>query len=169
MNEAEAPVRQLTELEVTLQQLNAEYNRLIKHMDAHQAAMKAFDLVAMDAAGHQQEASRLRIGMLETKRKNLILHVAKLLKHDGPLTLARIAELNPQRGPLLLKLRDELKATVQQAAAKSHIAGKLAGAVLGHLNTVVRLLAGAVQSPGVYSKHGVPQVASRIGVMEAIG
>lgn len=162
-------MRQLTELEVTLQQLNAEYARLMKHMDAHQAAMKGFDLVAMDAAGHQQEASRLRIGMLETKRKNLVVQIAKLLKHDGPLTLARIAELNPQRGQLLLKLRDDLKATVQQAAAKSHVAGKLAGTVLGHLNTVVRLLAGAVKSPGVYSKHGVPQVASRIGVMEAVG
>ena len=32
-------MRQLTELEVTLQQLTAEYNRLIKHMDAHQVAM----------------------------------------------------------------------------------------------------------------------------------
>lgn len=162
-------MRQLTELEVTLQQLTAEYNRLLKHMDAHQAAMKAFDLGAMDAAGHQQEASRLRIGMLETKRRNLVTQIAKLTKHDGPLTLARIAELNPQRGPLLMKLRDELKATVQKASTKSRIAGKLAGAVLGHLNTVVRLLAGTVENAGVYSKHGVPQVASRIGVMEAIG
>jgi hypothetical protein len=163
-------MRQLTELEVTLQQLTAEYNRLIKHIDAHQVAMKAFDLPAMDAASHQQEASRLRIGMLENKRKNLVSQISKLTKHEGsPLTITRIAELNPQRGPLLMKLRDELRTTVQQASAKSHIAGKLAGAVLGHLNTVVRLLAGAVQSPGVYSKHGVPQVTARIGVMEAVG
>lgn len=161
-------MRQLTELEVTLQQLTAEYNRLIKHMDAHQVAMKAMDLTAMDAASHQQEASRLRIVMLENKRKNLVNQIAKLLKHDGALTIQRIAELNPQRGPLLLKLRDELKATVQQASARSHVGGKLAGAVLGHLNTVVRLLAGAVENAGVYSKHGVPQVTARIGVMEAI-
>ena len=162
-------MRQLTELEVTLQQLTAEYNRLMKHMDAHQAAMKSFDLSAMDAAAHQQEASRLRIGMLENKRKNLVNQIGKLLKHDGQLTITRIAEMNPQRGPLLMKLRDELKSTVQQASAKSHIAGKLAGAVLGHLNTVVRLLAGSVENAGVYSKHGVPQVSARIGVMEAVG
>ena len=55
-------MRQLTELEVTLQQLNAEYVRLIKHMDAHQIAMKGFDLVAMDAAGHQQEARTVQQG-----------------------------------------------------------------------------------------------------------
>ncbi len=162
-------MRQLTDLEVTLQQLTAEYNRLIKHMDAHQVAMKSFDLAAMDGAAGQQEASRLRIGMLENKRKNLVNQVGKLLKHEGQLTITRIAELNPQRGPLLMKLRDDLRSTVQQASAKSHIAGKLAGAVLGHLNTVVRLLAGSVENAGVYSKHGVPQVANRIGVMEAVG
>jgi hypothetical protein len=37
------------------------------------------------------------------------------------------------------------------------------------LNTVVRLLAGAVEKAGLYTKHGVPQVSSRIGVMEAVG
>ena len=162
-------MRQLTELEVTLQQLTAEYHRLMKHMDAHQVAMKSFDLPAMDAAAHQQEASRLRIGMLETKRKNLVNQIGKLLKHEGQLTITRIAEMNPQRGPLLMKLRDELKSTIQQASTKSHIAGKLAGAVLGHLNTVVRLLATSVENAGVYSKHGVPQVNARIGVMEAVG
>ena len=162
-------MRQLTELEVTLQQLTAEYNRLMKHMDAHQAAMKSFDLPAMDAAAHQQEASRLRIGMLENKRKTLVNQIGKLLKHEGQLTITRIAEMNPQRGPLLMKLRDELRSTVQKASAKSHVAGKLAGAVLGHLNTVVRLLAGSVENAGVYSKHGVPQVNARIGVMEAVG
>ena len=162
-------MRQLTDLEVTLQQLTAEYNRLIKHMDAHQVAMKAFDLSAMDAAAGQQEASRLRIGMLENKRKNLVNQIGKLLKHEGQLTITRIAELNPQRGTLLMKLRDDLRSTVQQASAKSRIAGKLAGAVLGHLNTVVRLLAGSVENAGVYSKHGVPQVSARIGVMEAVG
>ncbi len=162
-------MRQLTELEVTIQQLTAEHHRLIKHMDAHQAAMKTFDLAAMDVAAHQQEASRLRIGMIENKRKNLVNQIAKLLKHEGQLTITRIAELNPHRGPLLMKLRDDLKTTIEQAAAKSHIAGKLAGAVLGHLNTVVRLLAGSVENAGVYSKHGVPQVNARIGVMEAVG
>lgn len=161
-------MRQLTELEVTLQQLTAEYNRLLKHMEAHHAVMKSFDLPAMDSAAHQQEASRLRIAALETKRKGIVNQIGKLLKHEGQLTVTRIAEMNPQRGPLLLKLRDELRATVRRASEKSHIAGKLAAAVLGHLNTVVRLLAGAVENAGVYSKHGVPQVSARIGVMEAV-
>ena len=41
--------------------------------------------------------------------------------------------------------------------------------MLGHLNTVVRLLAGAVERAGVYTKDGIPRVASRIGIMEAVG
>jgi hypothetical protein len=152
-----------------LQQQIAEHGRLLKHVEAHEAAMKAFDLRAMDAAANQQEASRLRIATLENKRKTVVLQLSKLLKVDGTLTLAHIAELNPQRGEGLLRLRDELKAVIKKISDRTHIAGRLAGAVLGHLNTVVRLLAGAVEQGGVYTKHGVPQVSSRIGMMEAVG
>jgi len=162
-------VRLLTELEMILQQQIAEHGRLLKHVEAHEGAMKAFDLRAMDAAANQQEASRLRIATLENKRKTVVLQLAKLLKVNGTLTLAHIAELNPQRGEGLLRLRDELKAVIKQISERSHVAGRLAGAVLGHLNTVVRLLAGAVEQGGVYTKHGVPQVSQRIGMMEAVG
>jgi hypothetical protein len=68
-----------------------------------------------------------------------------------------------------MKLRDELKAAIQSVQKRSNIAGKVASAVLGHLNTVVRLLAGAVEKAGLYTKQGIPQVSSRIGVMEAVG
>ena len=162
-------MRLLTELEMILQQQIAEHGRLLKHVEAHEGAMKAFDLRAMDAAANQQEASRLRIATLENKRKTVVLQLAKLLKVNGTLTLAHIAELNPQRGEGLLRLRDELKAVIKQISERSHVAGRLAGAVLGHLNTVVRLLAGAVEQGGVYTKHGVPQVSQRIGMMEAVG
>ena len=70
---------------------------------------------------------------------------------------------------MLLKLRDELKKTIEQIQTRTHIAGRFAGAVLGHLNTVVRLIAGAVERAGIYTKNGVPQVSNRIGVMEAVG
>lgn len=162
-------MRQLTELELILQQQISEHGRLLKHLEAHQVAMKTFDLKGMDAAANQQEASRLRIATLENKRKAVVLQLAKLLKVNSPLTLAHLAELNPQRGEGLLRLRDELRNAIKQITERSHVAGRLAGAVLGHLNTVVRLLAGAVEQGGVYTKHGVPQVTSRIGMMEAVG
>ena len=58
---------------------------------------------------------------------------------------------------------------VEATAARTHVAGRVATAVLGHLNTVVRLVAGAVEKAGLYTKNGVPRVSSRIGVMDAVG
>ncbi len=161
--------RQVVEIESILQRLVDEHRRLLSHVDAQQGAMKAFDLKAMDAAVHLQEAARLRIAALETQRRVAIRQVARTLKFNGELTIQKLAELVPTRGPTLLKLRDDLKALVSQIMARNHVAGKLAGAVLGHLNTVVRLLAGAVEQAGIYTKYGVPQVATRIGVLEAVG
>jgi hypothetical protein len=57
---------------------------------------------------------------------------------------------------------------LEQLAARNKISGKVATAVLGHLNTVVRLLAGAVERAGLYTKNGIPQVSSRIGAIEAV-
>ena len=58
---------------------------------------------------------------------------------------------------------------MRKVADRSFVANKVASAVLGHLNTIVRLLAGAVERAGVYTKHGVPKVSARIGAMEAVG
>ena len=160
--------RQLVEMESILQRLIDEHRKLLSHVDAQQSAMKAFDLKAMDAAVHLQEAARLRIASLETQRRVAIRQIARVLKFNGDLTIQKLAELVPPRGPTLLNLRDDLKSLVAQIMARNHVAGKLAGAVLGHLNTVVRLLAGAVEQAGIYTKHGVPQVATRIGVLEAV-
>ena len=132
--------------------------------------MKAFDLKALDEARNQQEASRLRVATLENKRRAVVLLIAKILRMDGQnLTITRLAELQPARREALLKLRDELRGLAAKIGARTHVAGRLASAVLGHLNTVVRLLAGAVEKTGVYTKQGVPRVSSRIGVMEAVG
>ena len=162
--------RLLPELENVLQLLVAEHRRLLAHLEAQQAAMKAFDLKALDDARNQQEACRLRVATLENKRRAAVALIAKTLRVDGQtLMLTRLAELQPASRNALLKLRDELRDLAARITARTHVAGRLAGAVLGHLNTVVRLLAGAVEKTGVYTKQGVPRVSSRIGVMEAVG
>ena len=152
-----------------LRALADEHRRLLVHVEGQQAAMKAFDLKAMDDARNHQEASRLRVAALETKRRTVVALIARGLKLDGRVTLTQIAELHPPRRDALLALRDEIKQLAEAIATRSHIAGRLASSVLGHLNTVVRLLAGAVEKAGLYTKHGVPSVSSRIGVMEAVG
>jgi hypothetical protein len=164
-----AHIRQIADLESALQQLILEHRKLLKHIDAQQAAMKALNLRAMDEATNQQEAARLRIATLEHKRRTLTLQIAKLCRLNGEPKIPQLADLFPHRKTSLLKLRQELLDVIGQIAARNHIAGKLAGAVLGHLNTAVRLLAGAVEHAGLYTKHGVPRMSARIGVMEAVG
>jgi hypothetical protein len=161
--------RALLDLESILQQLIVEHRKLLKALDAHQAAMKAMKLDAMDAAANQQEATRLRIVTLENNRRAMVKQLSQQNKLSGEITIARLAQLFPQRSTHLLSLREELKKTILQIQTRTHIAGKLASAVLGHLNTVVRLIAGAVERAGIYTKSGVPQVSNRIGVMEAVG
>src|SRR2546428_4110819 len=131
--------RLLPELENVLQALVAEHRRLLAHVETQQAAMKAFDLKALDQARNQQEASRLRAATLETKRRSIVLLIAKALRVEAQgLTITRLAELQPARRDALLKLRNQLKALAAQISARTHVAGRLASAVLGHLNTVVR-------------------------------
>lgn len=161
--------RQLADLESTLGLLVAEHRKLLGFLDAQQAAMRAIDLPAMDLAVNAQEAARLRIVTLETKRRGTVGVLTRGIRLDGPMTLTQLAALFPQRKAALLKLRDELKEVATAVASKNKVGGKLAGAVLGHLNTVVRLFAGAVERAGVYTKDGVPRVSGRIGIMEAVG
>ena len=162
-------MRQLGELEIILQQLVTEHEKLLRHLDDQQAAMKRMDLRAMEDACKAQEGTRLRITSMETRRRAMVTQVALALKISAPATLAKVAEAAGAHGPKLMALRGRLKELIAQVANRSHVASRLASAVLGHLNTMVRLVAGAVEQPGVYTKHGTPQVAGRIGVLEAIG
>ena len=161
--------RQLCELEAILQQLVVEHRRLLSHVERHESAMKAFDLKNMDDAGQLQESSRLRIAMLEQRRRNLVVQMTKAMNVRGDVTVRQLAALFPSRADALMQLRADLRSVVEQIQARTHVTGKLAGAVLGHLNTVVRLIAGVVEKAGLYTKNGVPQVSNRIGMMEAVG
>jgi hypothetical protein len=166
---APAQVRQISELETLLQQLLEENRKLLKHVEAQQIAIKSLNLKAMDTATHLQEASRLRIIALDNKRRAVVLQIAKMLRLPGEPKIGELAELFPHRKQALLKIRNELKDVLEQLASRNHVAGRVAGAVLGHLNTAVRLLAGAVENAGLYTRRGVPQAVARVGLMEAIG
>ena len=162
-------MRQISELETVLQQLVAEHRKLLSYLEAHQAAMKRFDLKAMDDAAKLQEDCRMRIAMHENRRKAIVAALAKLLRLEGTVTISQLAALHPPKAESLMKLRGELRGLAEAVRTRAHVAGRVAGAVLGHLNTVVRLLAGAVEKAGLYTKQGIPQVSPRIGVMEAVG
>lgn len=161
--------RQVFELETLLAQLIEEHKKLLAHLNKHQAAMKSFDLKAMDEQTRLEEAARIRISGLEIKRRGLITTIARAHRMTQMPTLPDIAAMYPQASGKLIKLRDDLKATIQTVQTRTHIAGRVASAVMGHLNTVMRLVAGAVEKAGIYTNQGIPRVSARIGVMEAIG
>jgi flagellar biosynthesis/type III secretory pathway chaperone len=161
--------RQISELETVLQQLIVEHRKLLALFDRQQPAMKHCDLKVMDEVSIQQEACRLRIAGLEVRRRQVLAAVCKELRFAGEPTLRKLASLVPARADALMKLRDELRTVVEQVRNRAFIAGRVANAVLGHLNTVVRLVAGAVEKTGLYNRRGVPRVSNRIGVMEAVG
>ena len=162
-------MRQATELETVLQSLIGEHEKLLKQLDAQSAAMKVLDSTAMDDARQAQESIRLRIGSLETRRKLLVQQIALSLKLDGNTTMVKLADALPAFRAKLLDLRSKLRELMQQVSSRAQVSGRIAGAVLGHLNTVVRLIAGAVEQAGVYTKTGSPKVSGRIGVLEAVG
>jgi hypothetical protein len=147
----------------------AEHRKMLGYLQTQQEAMKHCDLKAMDELGQVQEACRLRLTSLEARRRAVVTLIARDLKIAGDVTLRNLAVAYPPRAQALLALRTELKVVTEQVRTRAHICGRVANAVLGHLNTVVRLVAGAVEKAGLYNKRGVPRVSNRIGVMEAVG
>ena len=161
--------RQISELETILSQMIAEHQKLLASLEKQQAAMKKCDLKVMDEVSLVQEACRLRVANLEVRRRALVVLIARELKLAGDVTLRKLAAAFPPRADALMALRTELKTVTEQLRTRAYISGRVANAVLGHLNTVVRLVAGAVEKAGLYNKRGVPRVSNRIGVMEAVG
>jgi hypothetical protein len=162
-------MRQVAELETVLQSLINEHEKLLEQLDAQSAAMKVLNSTAMDDARQAQESIRLRIASLETRRRLIVQQVAVALKLDANTTMVKLAEALPAYRTKLLDLRSKLRELMQQVSSRAQLSGRIAGAVLGHLNTVVRLIAGAVEQAGVYTKTGSPKVSGRIGVLEAVG
>lgn len=161
---------QTSELEKLLAQLVNEHRTLLAAVEQHLEAMRTFKFERVSQATEAVEASRTRIMMLETRRRIVIQQLCRLNRLPANATLAQLAEVaTPQGKANLLRLREELRAVTEQVARKTNISSRVAGAMLGHLNTVVRLVAGAVQQAAVYTKQGMPTVSARIGVMEAVG
>jgi hypothetical protein len=161
--------RHISDLNTVLAHLIAEHRKLLELLEAQHTAMKAFDVSVMADLMPRQEMTRLRIVDLESKRRAVMRQIALTHKLTEEPRLSRVAELFPQQAEALLKARSELRDLASRIARRSQLSGRLASAVLGHLNTVVRLLAGAAQRAGLYTRRGIPRVGSRIGVMDAVG
>jgi hypothetical protein len=164
--------RLVSELETILQNLLVEHRKLLRLVEQHEVAIRTMDLKGMDVCASTQEAARLRVAALNNQRISVVQQLIRTMRIDiGPegLTLTRLAELHPPRRVALLKLRDELREVATAISNRTKVSGRVARAVLGHLNMAIRLLANAVERAGVYTRHGVPKMPRRIGAMETIG
>jgi FlgN protein len=161
--------RQITDLLGVIAQIIAEQHKLLGHMELQHIAMKKLDLEKMNELMAVQEASRLRLSMLDNRRKAMTRAIASAARLTEEPTISRLAVLFPNQAPLLLAAREELRDVIAKISLRSRMSSKLTGAVLGHLNTVGRLISGAMQRAGVYTKQGVRQMSGRIGVMDAVG
>jgi hypothetical protein len=157
------------DLEVLLDQLIVEHRRLLAVVQEHAGALKALDLPRIDATGRQQEACRAKIAAIEHRRRATVHQIMRLHRLSTEPTLGEIAQRHPLCAAALLGKRDVLRALAGEVALRANVSGKLAGAVLGHLNTAIRAIAGAVRHAGVYTKTGLPPSGGRIGAMEAVG
>ena len=161
--------RHISDLHAILTQLIAEQRRLLDLLVAQHSAMKKFDINAMADLMPRQEMTRLRITDLENKRRATMRQITVSLKLQQEPRLVRLAELFPNLAELLLKARQELRDLAEQITQRTQGSGRLASAVLGRLNTVVRILARAAQRAGLYTRQGIPRIGTRIGVMDAVG
>jgi hypothetical protein len=99
----------------------------------------------------------------------LVRQIAAGAKLNEEPSITRIMELFPPYASDFENLRGQLRALASKISQRANMATKLSAAVLGHLNTAVRLVAGAIERAGIYTRSGGPKVASRIGVMDAVG
>jgi hypothetical protein len=160
----------LSDIQAILRAQIAEHRRLLATLDVHQGAVRTLNLQTLDESGRQQELARQRIAQLEARRRIAVQKLAIELKIQGQPAVAEIVEkLTAPQAQALNALRDELRGLIEQIQQRTRLATRVVGSVLGHLNTVVRVFAGAAQQAGVYTKTGVPKVGTRIGVMEAVG
>ena len=146
-----------------------EHRRLLDLIQRHELAMRKMDTAEVESLAREQEQSRTRVIQAEARRRLICAALSRTLKIPPDATLSRLAVSLPAYRVRLLAARDELKSLAKEIQHRSTVAGRIASAMLGHLNTAVRLLAGAVERGGVYTKTGTPKLTRRIGSMSVVG
>ncbi|MGC4030397.1 MAG: flagellar export chaperone FlgN [Tepidisphaeraceae bacterium] len=158
----------IVELEKLLALLVTEHRALSAAADVYQKALRTFDLQQINAGADAVEACRAKIVMFENRRRHQTLLVARTHKLANDVTISQIAQAVPAHRVNLVKYRDELRKLTAEITAKNSVSAKVATAMMGHLNSVVRMVSGAVRQAAVYTRYGQHTVAARVGVMEAV-
>lgn len=161
--------QQVTNLEIILQAMIEEHGRMLAAVAQQHEAVKKLSMEQLTESTNRLEASRVRLSQMETRRKQAVIIIAKLVNGTPQMTVTQIAAAFPQHAPRLTQLGQQLKKAINDIQQHTTVIGKVSVAVLGHLNGALRAFARAVGQAGTYTKGGIPKVASRIGIMDAVG
>lgn len=161
--------QQVTQLEMILAQLIEEHSRVLAIVTVQHDAVKSLASQKLADSTNRLDACRVRLGQIEQRRRAQVIVIAKLVNGTPQMTITQIAAAFPQHAAKLTALAIELKAAIHQVQEHTHVIAKVSMAVLGHLNGALRAFARAVGSANTYTKSGVPKVANRIGVINAVG
>ncbi|MFN4243623.1 MAG: flagellar export chaperone FlgN [Tepidisphaerales bacterium] len=165
------------ELERMLQQLESEQAKLLELLSKQRLALRALDVKSLESLTEELERSRLRIAATEPRRRMLALAAAQALRLPGAgeavgLTRLAAAVLDQTRRHRLLGLRERLRRQAEAIERARAVNGRLVSALLGHLNTSVRLLVSAGSDAGTYTRSGTPRMTGAAlhgGALETVG
>ena len=149
--------------------MTAEYSKLADAVEKYEHAMRAIDTVAMDKLHREQEQLRMRIGQLDARRKSVIGAIARHYRLDHQPNLSEIVQLDAAHSGEIRRLQNELREVTARLYRRTTISQRLAGALLGHLNSAVQLFAAATQQSSTYTRQGGPRISNRLGAIEAVG
>lgn len=154
----------LAELGRSLESLTAVHRELCESLQQQHAAMKRFDTEAMAGGVRWQESIHRRILRMEQQRRLLVQQLARAAGRSDDLSLLQLADLYPQVRDELLQCRTQLRTAAAEAARWSQACGRLAGGVLSHVNTALRILTRAT----TYGRAGSFAAPPGRGRLEAV-
>ncbi|MEL7238190.1 MAG: flagellar export chaperone FlgN, partial [Planctomycetota bacterium] len=152
---------QLDQLEQVLSKLADAQNDLTDLLEQQHQAMTKLNTGVMDNCARRQESLHRRVMQLEHERRSLVLSLATAAGLPAGATLRDLADAYaahaPERRVRLLELRDLLRKRSAHAAKRGRRCGRVAGSVLGSINTALRLLTRSC----IYNKSGDFQMPPR--------
>jgi hypothetical protein len=99
----------------------------------------------------------------------LVHQIARQLRRTQPPTLTQLADLYPERRPMLLKMVQQLREAAELIRQRSQLVGRVTGNVLSHLNATVRLIAGASGGPSIYTRNGATPMPAGARTLSLVG
>ena len=162
------PLPLISQLELVLRQLVVEHRALLAARDAHQQARRPCAIEQIERAARDQDAQRLKISGVESRRRQLVHQIARQQRTLKPITLVTLGELYPDRAAAIGEIRAELIDVAGRVQRKTTLIGRIASGVLGHVNATLRLIAQAATGPATYTARGEQAMPLRIGMLNAV-